>query len=35
MLQEQFGIEHTTLQVDHEAPRVLQIGDGAREHIGH
>jgi len=35
MLQEQFGIEHTTLQVDHEALRVVQIGDRARQHIAH
>jgi len=35
MLQQRFDIEHTTLQVDHETPRVLRIGAAASEHIGH
>jgi cobalt-zinc-cadmium efflux system protein len=35
MLQERFGIAHTTLQVDHEAPRVLRIGSAAGEHGPH
>lgn len=35
MLKERFEIEHTTLQVDHESPRVLRIGTTASEHAGH
>jgi cobalt-zinc-cadmium efflux system protein len=35
MLQERFEIEHTTLQVDHEAPRVLRIDSKASEHVSH
>jgi cobalt-zinc-cadmium efflux system protein len=35
MLQQQFDIEHTTLQVDHESPRVLRIGAALSEHAGH
>jgi cobalt-zinc-cadmium efflux system protein len=34
MLLERFGIDHTTLQVDHESPRVLRIG-AASEHVAH
>ena len=30
MLEREFGIDHTTLQVDHEAERVLRIGELAR-----
>jgi cobalt-zinc-cadmium efflux system protein len=30
MLDERFGIEHTTLQVDHEPERVVQIGEVSR-----
>jgi cobalt-zinc-cadmium efflux system protein len=32
MLEERFGIEHTTLQVDHEPQTVLQIGEPVRPH---
>ena len=32
MLEERFGIEHTTLQVDHEPQTVLQIGEPVRRH---
>jgi cobalt-zinc-cadmium efflux system protein len=32
LLDERFGIEHTTLQVDHEPQTVLQIGDAVRRH---
>jgi cobalt-zinc-cadmium efflux system protein len=35
MLKQRFDIEHTTLQVDHESPRVLRIGAAASEHAGH
>ena len=35
MLKQRFDIEHTTLQVDHESPRVLRIGAAASEHGGH
>jgi len=35
MLKERFEIEHTTLQVDHEAPRVVRIGAAVPEHVGH
>jgi cobalt-zinc-cadmium efflux system protein len=35
MLKGRFDIEHTTLQVDHESPRVLRIGAAASEHAGH
>ncbi len=35
MLQERFGIGHTTLQVDHEAPRVLGIGSVTGRHVPH
>jgi cobalt-zinc-cadmium efflux system protein len=31
MLEERFGIDHTTLQVDHVHDRLLQIGEPARE----
>jgi cobalt-zinc-cadmium efflux system protein len=31
-LAREFGIEHTTLQVDHEPQTVLQIGDAVRRH---
>jgi cobalt-zinc-cadmium efflux system protein len=32
LLDERFGIEHTTLQVDHEPQTVLQIGEPSRPH---
>ncbi|MFL5924845.1 MAG: hypothetical protein ACJ75Q_06720 [Gaiellaceae bacterium] len=32
MLDERFGIEHTTLQVDHQPETVVQIGEPARTH---
>jgi len=35
MLQERFDIEHTTLQVDHEAPRVLGIGSVTGRNVPH
>ncbi len=35
MLQRRFDIEHTTLQVDHEAPRVLRIGHASSTHVRH
>jgi cobalt-zinc-cadmium efflux system protein len=35
MLEERFDIEHTTLQVDHESPRVLRIGAAVSDHGGH
>ncbi len=35
MLEERFDIEHTTLQVDHESPRVLRIGAAVSKHAGH
>jgi cobalt-zinc-cadmium efflux system protein len=35
MLRQRFDIEHTTLQVDHESPRVLRIGGAVSEHVGH
>ncbi len=31
LLDQRFGIDHTTLQVDHQPERVLQIGDRARQ----
>jgi cobalt-zinc-cadmium efflux system protein len=35
MLKDRFDIEHTTLQVDHESPRILHIGAAATNPAGH